>query len=77
MERELQSLIHLMVVRRASDAHFTLRDGQLHLQLRCLGAMDEQYDGLFDVRLFQYLKYVAGLDLGDLARPQSGKLFRR
>ena len=76
MERELQSLIHLMVVRRASDAHFTLRDGQLHLQLRCLGAMDEQDDGLFDVRLFQYLKYVAGLDLGDLARPQSGKLFR-
>lgn len=77
MERELQSLIQLMVTRKASDAHFSMREGVLHFQLRCMGKMDQQDDGLFDERLFQYLKYIAHLDLGDLAKPQSGNFQRR
>ncbi len=76
VEKELQALVHLMMARNASDAHFVLRGGHLHFHLRCLGVMDHQDDGLFDARLFQYLKYAAHLDLGDLARPQSGNLCR-
>ena len=76
MEELLSSLIHLMLARQASDAHFVLKEGRLHFQLRCLGKMDDQDDGIFDAKLFQYLKYVSHLDLGDLARPQSGNLTR-
>lgn len=76
MEEELRSLIHLMLLRKASDAHFTLQGGILHFHLRCLGCMDRQDDGLFDGHLFQYLKYIANLDLGESAKPQSGNFNR-
>ena len=77
LEEELQAFIHLMLMRKASDAHFFIREGVFHFQLRCLGKMEHQDDGLFDGRLFHYLKYIAHLDLGDLAKPQSGNFYRR
>lgn len=77
MEEVLQSLIHLMRMRKATDAHFTLSANRLQLRLRCLNGMEDGDNGLFDARLFHYLKYIAGLDLGDLAQPQSGNFTRR
>ena len=56
---------------KATDIHFTLSQNKCSCEIRGIkGFINYQNDNL--IQLFQYLKYCANLDLGNLTKPQSG-----
>ena len=68
-----ERLIRLLLIAQrhgATDVHFLLEDERLQVSLRALKGIRVIDDPLFDRAFFQYLKYLANLDLGS-KRPQS------
>ena len=73
MEERLLELLRMALQQHATDLHFTLRDQQLEIQMRCGLDMKEVETDREDLRLFRYLQYQADLDLSDHVHPQTGR----
>lgn len=72
MHKQLQQLFEQIIKTNATDVHFNFSSQQSFLQFRTL-------NGLYPIQLFenyfplyQYLKYLAKLDLASTTKPQSG-----
>lgn len=72
MEEKLKALICLALFRKATDIHFVCRGNNLEIALRQPEGLVALQQDIFDVKLFEYLKFRAGLDLTRLHSPQSG-----
>lgn len=72
MKEKLYQLLALALKHQASDVHFTLQGNSLRVSIRTRYGMQELHSALFDLNLFNYLKYIADLDLGNCNKPQSG-----
>lgn len=72
MKDRLEKLIAEAQKNNATDIHFTIREQQVSIAMRTIrGFVDiECHD--YDLSLFNYIKYQANLDLGNLSVPQSG-----
>ncbi len=72
MKEGLENLIREAQKHSATDIHFTIRDQQVKIAMRSIrGFIDIEGDG-YDLALFNFIKYQANLDLGNLSVPQSG-----
>lgn len=72
MKEKLIQLIALALQYQASDVHFIVDGPRIRVSLRGIDGIQEIHSALFDISLFNYLKYIANLDLGNAAKPQSG-----
>ena len=73
MEERLLELLRMALDQHATDLHFTLRDQELSVQMRCGLDMKEVQVREGDLNLFRYLQYQADLDLSDHLHPQTGR----
>lgn len=72
MRDKLIQLIVLAMRYQASDLHFIVHENSIQVSLRGMDGIRELHSALFDVSMFNYLKYIANLDLGNATKPQSG-----
>lgn len=72
MKEKLRQLLILAQQKQATDLHFTIIGRQVRVSFRGLYGMEEVESAMFDEALFNYLKYIAHLDLGNTLKPQSG-----
>lgn len=71
MKEKFYELIQLAQKEKASDIHFVVKNDNCSCSLRTLSGF-KKYNIKEGVALFQYIKYKANLDLGNLLVPQSG-----
>lgn len=72
MKEKLIQLIRMAMRYQASDLHFLVDECGIQVSLRGVDGIRQVHSALFDLSLFNYLKYIANLDLGNAAKPQSG-----
>lgn len=72
MREKLELLLKLAARYHATDVHFTVKQETLKISVRGIRGIIELHEPTLDLSLFHYLKYLANLDLGNLAQPQSG-----
>lgn len=73
MSQLLESLILYALEWDTSDIHFVLKDGHLAIHFKTQLGMEPIDQDIWDTRLFEYLKYIAGFDLTNPFKPQSGQ----
>ncbi len=73
MEKECIQLLRYALSNHASDVHFSLKDDELVLQMRCKEKLIEVDQKLCSLNLFRYLQYRANLDVSNKIKPQSGQ----
>ena len=73
MENRLKALLRLAIKKEASDIHFTKRHFEIKIEMRIQDKMYEVQSNHKDLRLMAYLQYLAGLDVGNLLKPQTGQ----
>ncbi|MEF9961011.1 MAG: ATPase, T2SS/T4P/T4SS family [Erysipelotrichaceae bacterium] len=72
MKKKLQALLILAKDHYASDIHFIVQHEHVKISMRGIRGIIDIEDKSFDFSLFNYLKYLANLDLGNMSLPQSG-----
>ncbi|MEF9967369.1 MAG: ATPase, T2SS/T4P/T4SS family [Longicatena sp.] len=72
MKEKFNQLLHLAKKNNVTDIHFTLTQQKVSVMMRGIDGLEEIHNTLFDVSLFNYLKYISDLDLGNSNAPQSG-----
>lgn len=72
MKEKFIKLLDIAMQYRASDVHFVVQERQVQVSIRTAHGMQKLQRAIFDVELFNYLKYIANLDLGNTGKPQSG-----
>lgn len=72
MEEKMNQMLRLAQTHHATDIHFVMKKDKLTVSLRGLYGMEQIYSPALDVSLFNYLKYLSNMDLGNLSVPQSG-----
>ncbi len=63
MIRKFQNLLHIAMSKKASDIHFVKQDDQLMVTIRGECGIEKIADDYIDLALYQYIKYIAHLDL--------------
>lgn len=72
MKEKLDQLLHIAQKSAVTDIHFILQDKQLRVTMRGKFGLQVEENMAFDATLFNYLKYISNLDLGNTTAPQSG-----
>lgn len=72
MKERLKQLLYIITKYEVSDVHFILMNDDLKVQIRGIDGLQDIHNAAFDVALFQYLKYISNLDLGNGNEAQSG-----
>ena len=72
MKEKFIKLLDIAMQYRASDVHFVVQEKQVQVSIRGEHGMQKLQRAIFDVELFNYVKYIANLDLGNSGKPQSG-----
>lgn len=71
MKESLLNLIEEANQLKATDIHFTLKNDECQISMRTIKGF-QSYQMENAISLFNYIKYCANLDLGNLSVPQSG-----
>ena len=69
---KLNRLLHIAFKHQATDIHMKYSHDQLIVELRTLSGFVNVSSIEFDIELFNYIQYIANLDLADGNRPQTG-----
>ena len=72
MEQRFEELLETALYQKATDIHFTITDDNITVRLRGVNGLVPIEPKGDEVRLFNYLQYMANLDITCLNRPQSG-----
>lgn len=72
MKEQLKILMQAALARRASDIHLTLQENLLQISFRTDQGYVPLYQNIFDSHLAEYLRYISGMDLTKIWKPQSG-----
>ena len=72
MKDKLDKLLNYAAKKKATDIHFSRRRNKLEVTVRGIDGISVIKDKDIDIYLFNYLKYIANLDLGSSSLPQSG-----
>lgn len=72
MKEKMKQLLHLALSNDASDIHFVVRQQKLYVTMRTMYGLQEMHSAAFDVSLFNYLKFLANLDLANSTKSQCG-----
>ena len=73
MKELLNQLLTFAYDQNASDIHFLLENNQLSIQLRTMQGLQSINQDIWKPNLFEYLKFISGLDLTNPQLPQSGQ----
>ena len=73
MNDRLIFLLRTALQQHATDLHFSVRDQELVIEMRCGQKMKLLESRPEDLNLFRYLEYLADLDISDHLRPQTGR----
>lgn len=73
MKEKLIELVTLALQYQTTDLHFVLQHQCVQVSMRSIDGMKELHSALIDRALFNYLKYIANIDLGNATKPQSGQ----
>lgn len=63
MIKKFHNLLHLAMNKNASDIHFSKDNTKIHATLRGKNGLEKISSDYISIELFQYLKYIANLDL--------------
>ncbi len=72
MKEKMKQLLHLALSNDASDIHFVVKQHKLYVTMRTMYGLQEMHSAAFDVSLFNYLKFLANLDLANSTKSQCG-----
>lgn len=72
MQSKINKLLKYANKYQATDIHFVYRNHELQTTVRGINGINEINDHDIDMQLFNYLKYISNLDLGNATLPQSG-----
>lgn len=72
MKEKFDQLLYMIFKYHATDVHFTQMRQKLKVTIRGLEGLEELHNAAFDTSLFNYLKYLSNLDLGNSSVAQSG-----
>lgn len=72
MKEKFEQLLYVIAKHDATDIHMTVDKQLLQVTLRGMKGLQEIKHAAFDIGLFNYLKYLSNLDLGNASLPQSG-----
>ena len=72
MEQRFEELLETALYQKATDMHFTIADNIVTIRLRGINGLIPVETTGDDIRLFNYLQYMANMDITCLNRPQSG-----
>lgn len=72
MKEKFEQLLHVIKKQDATDIHMTLVHQQVFVTIRGMYGLQEVRNNAFDTGLFNYIKYLSNLDLGNASVPQSG-----
>lgn len=72
MQQQFEFLLTKVMTLDATDVHFTHKEKQLYVTFRGLKGIEAIQSSAFNTALFNYLKYMSNLDLGNMTLPQSG-----
>lgn len=72
MKEKMDQLLHMILKYDASDVHFIRSEKIMTVMLRTMNGMEEIHMAALDEKLFNYLKFIADMDLGASSIPQSG-----
>lgn len=73
MEERLLDLLRLALKYNATDIHFLLKNSKMSIGICIDGIIHKVIAKTEDLRLINYLKYLASLDANKLNFPQTGK----
>lgn len=73
MEKRLKALLRLAIDKEATDIHFTRHYNEVKIEMRIHDKLLKVKSEYQDIRLLSYLQYFAGLDIGNLLKPQTGQ----
>lgn len=76
MKEKFDQLLNIIFKYHATDVHFTQVRQRLKVTVRGMYGLEELHNAAFDVSLFNYLKYLSNLDLGNSSLAQSGNFQR-
>lgn len=69
---KLNRLLYLAFKHQATDIHMKYDNDKLRVELRTMSGFTDISCVDFDIDLFNYIQYIANLDLADANRPQTG-----
>lgn len=72
MREKFEQLLHVIKKQDATDIHMTLMHQKVSVTIRGMYGLQEVKNNAFDAGLFNFLKYLSNLDLGNASVPQSG-----
>lgn len=72
MKDKFEQLLHMIVNLQASDVHFYIQLSHVKVTMRGIHGLQEVSSMAFDISLYNYLRYISNLDLGNAMEPQSG-----
>ena len=72
MEQKFEELLETALYQKATDIHFTITDESVCVRLRGVNGLVPVETRGDEARLFNYLQYMANMDITCLNRPQSG-----
>lgn len=72
MKEKFDQLLYIVQKMHATDVHFTCDRMRVKVTIRGWEGLEEIHNTAFDMSLFNYLKYISNLDLGNTNLPQSG-----
>ena len=72
MKKKIEQLLSMAMEHDVSDIHFLVRGKYMQVTMRTINGLEEMNSSAFDIMLFNYLKYLSNMDLGNGARAQSG-----
>ena len=73
LEEQLRLLLEYSIRKEASDIHFILNNNYLKISLRTMNGFEQIVQDLWGPSLFEYIKFISGLDLFHPMDPQSGQ----
>lgn len=72
MKEKFEQLLYMIKKFDATDVHFIVDQHFVKVTIRGSDGLQDISCAAFDVTLFNYLRYISNLDLGNAAYPQSG-----
>lgn len=72
IEDRFYELLNIAIENKATDVHFDISNNKIKITLRNLFGLTEIKSTDIDLKLFNYIKYRAQLDISCLTKPQSG-----
>lgn len=72
MKDKMKQLLYMAFSHDASDIHFVVRQNKLFVTMRTMYGLQEMHSAAFDISLFNYLKFLANMDLASGNQAQCG-----